>query len=155
MCAPTTGSCTTALFQQLDAALVKPYPTELLSVIQSVAPENVGRPRAVVLTPGIYNSAYFEHCFLAQHMGIELVEGRVLLVDQGFVYMKTIYGRRRVDIIYREDIHFIKVAHGCDYQDCPPIRGLVYTAGSQQTEYSVSVVAKQNEDSDNQKIMQP
>ncbi|MDX2283370.1 MAG: circularly permuted type 2 ATP-grasp protein [Bacteroidia bacterium] len=89
------------LFQECNVALVKPYPTELLSVIQSVAPETADRPTAVVLTPGMYNSAYFEHSFLAQRMGIELVEGRDLLVDQGFVYMKTIQGRRRVDVIYR------------------------------------------------------
>ncbi|MDX1907638.1 MAG: circularly permuted type 2 ATP-grasp protein [Bacteroidia bacterium] len=89
------------LFQESKVALVKPYPTELLSVIQSVAPENVDHPRAVVLTPGMYNSAYYEHSFLAQRMGIELVEGRDLLVDNGFVYCKTIYGLQRVDIIYR------------------------------------------------------
>ena len=55
----------------------------------------------MLLTPGIHNSAYFEHSFLAQQMGIELVEGRDLLVDGGVVYMKTIYGLKRVDVIYR------------------------------------------------------
>ena len=55
----------------------------------------------VLLTPGIYNSAYFEHSFLAQQMGIELVEGRDLVVDGGVVYMKTIHGLQRVDVIYR------------------------------------------------------
>ena len=55
----------------------------------------------MLLTPGIYNSAYFEHSFLAQQMGIELVEGRDLIVDGGIVYMKTIRGLKRVDVIYR------------------------------------------------------
>ena len=55
----------------------------------------------MLLTPGIYNSAYFEHSFLAQQMGIELVEGRDLVVDGDVVYMKTIHGLKRVDVIYR------------------------------------------------------
>jgi uncharacterized circularly permuted ATP-grasp superfamily protein len=55
----------------------------------------------VVLTPGMYNSAYFEHAFLAQQMGVELVEGQDLFVDDGFVYMRTTQGPKRVDVIYR------------------------------------------------------
>src|SRR5664279_2387896 len=72
-----------------------------------VLEDNVRTPRGednaqvVLLTPGIYNSAYFEHSFLAQQMGIELVEGRDLIVDAGVVYMKTIHGLQRVDVIYR------------------------------------------------------
>src|SRR5262249_32903652 len=77
------------------------YPTELLQILRSVAPHAGDRPTIVLLTPGIYNSAYFEHSFLAQQMGIELVEGRDLVVDADVVYMKTIRGLRRVDVIYR------------------------------------------------------
>jgi uncharacterized circularly permuted ATP-grasp superfamily protein len=66
-----------------------------------VAPEGVDDPVCVLLTPGVYNSAYYEHAFLALNMGIQLVEGRDLFVDKNFVYMKTIYGPKRVDVIYR------------------------------------------------------
>src|SRR5204862_151017 len=58
-------------------------------------------PTIAILTPGIYNSAYFEHSFLARQMGVELVEGRDLLVENGFVYMRSTAGLRRVDVIYR------------------------------------------------------
>jgi uncharacterized circularly permuted ATP-grasp superfamily protein len=77
------------------------YPTELLQILQSVGGRGEGRATVVVLTPGIHNSAYFEHSFLAQQMGVELVEGRDLVVDSDVVYMKTIRGLRRVDVIYR------------------------------------------------------
>lgn len=80
---------------------VNDYPEQLLSTIQSVAPEGVDYPTCVVLTPGMYNSAYYEHSFLAQSMGIQLVEGRDLFVDKNFVYMKTLNGPTRVDVIYR------------------------------------------------------
>ncbi len=66
-----------------------------------LAPEHVNEPRIVVLTPGIYNSAYYEHSFLAQQMGVELVEGRDLVVKDGFVYMRMTDGFQRVDVIYR------------------------------------------------------
>src|SRR5216683_4202755 len=66
-----------------------------------IAPPGVTSPVIVLLTPGIYNSAYFEHSFLAQQMGVELVEGRDLVVDCDIVYMKTIRGLTRVDVIYR------------------------------------------------------
>ena len=66
-----------------------------------MSPRGGDRPTIVLLTPGIYNSAYFEHTFLARQMGIELVEGRDLVVDADVVYMKTIRGLRRVDVIYR------------------------------------------------------
>ncbi len=89
------------LFQEYEVLPVDHYPTELLQILRSVAPHGGERPTIVLLTPGIYNSAYFEHSFLAQQMGIELVEGRDLVVDADVVYMKTIRGLRRVDVIYR------------------------------------------------------
>ncbi len=89
------------LFDQCQVQLVNDYPEQLLTMLQTVAPENVDDPNCVVLTPGIYNSAYFEHSFLAQHMGVDLVEGRDLFVENDFVYMKTIHGPKKVDVIYR------------------------------------------------------
>jgi len=81
---------------------VEQYPTLLLRALQSVTPKSTkGIPTVVLLTPGIYNSAYFEHAFLAQNMGIELVEGRDLFVDNDFVWMKTTRGPKKVDVIYR------------------------------------------------------
>jgi uncharacterized circularly permuted ATP-grasp superfamily protein len=77
------------------------YPSRLRDVLECLAPEHVTVPRCVLLTPGIYNSAYFEHSFLAQQMGIELVEGRDLVVDDGYVCMRTTQGFERVDVIYR------------------------------------------------------
>ena len=80
---------------------VDDYPGRLLDMLQYLAPDGVTVPTVVVLTPGIYNSAYFEHAFLAQQMGIELVEGRDLVVTDGFVFMRTTKGLQRVDVIYR------------------------------------------------------
>ncbi len=80
---------------------VEDYPGQLLATLQHLAPEYVSNPKCVVLTPGRYNSAYFEHSFLAQTMGIELVEGQDLVVSDGFVYMRTTKGLERVDVIYR------------------------------------------------------
>ncbi len=82
---------------------VEQYPTLLLRALQSIAPPAVeGRlPTVVLLTPGIYNSAYFEHAFLAQNMGVALVEGSDLMVDDGRVWMRTTRGRKQVDVIYR------------------------------------------------------
>jgi uncharacterized circularly permuted ATP-grasp superfamily protein len=73
----------------------------LRDLLESLAPPNVEAPRVVVLTPGIHNSAYFEHSFLAQQMGVELVEGRDLVVSEGFAWMGTTKGFERVDVIYR------------------------------------------------------
>ena len=73
----------------------------LLEIMQSVKPAGVDVPTCVVITPGIYNSAYYEHSFLAKSMGIELVEGRDLFIEKDFVYMKTIYGPVKIDVIYR------------------------------------------------------
>lgn len=77
------------------------YPSKLYETLRSLAPETISEPRIVIMTPGIYNSAYYEHSFLAQQMGIELVEGRDLAVKDGFVYMRTTRGFERVDVIYR------------------------------------------------------
>jgi uncharacterized circularly permuted ATP-grasp superfamily protein len=88
-------------FQEYEVRPVDHYPIELLQILRSVAPHAGDRPTIVLLTPGTYNSAYFEHSFLAQQMGIELVEGRDLVVDADVVYMKTIRGLYRVDVIYR------------------------------------------------------
>jgi uncharacterized circularly permuted ATP-grasp superfamily protein len=87
-----------------DASRIRPvgdYPSHLLNTLEYLAPSGVHSPTVVVLTPGIYNSAYFEHSFLAQQMGVELVEGRDLSVRDGFVYMRTTSGFERVDVIYR------------------------------------------------------
>jgi uncharacterized circularly permuted ATP-grasp superfamily protein len=80
---------------------VTDYPAELLDMLSSLSPRQVKYPSVVVLTPGIYNSAYFEHSFLAQRMGAELVEGGDLVVENEKVYMRTIGGLEQVDVIYR------------------------------------------------------
>ena len=89
------------LFAQHRIAPVAHYPDLLLETLRAVAPPAVNEPTVVVLTPGMYNSAYFEHAFLAQQMGIELVEGQDLFVKDHFVYMRTTQGPKRVDVIYR------------------------------------------------------
>jgi uncharacterized circularly permuted ATP-grasp superfamily protein len=88
-------------FKQFNVAQVNDYPIALLEVLHSVRPKGVDNPVCVVLTPGMYNSAYYEHSALAQKMGVELVEGRDLFVDHEFVYMNTIYGPEKIDVIYR------------------------------------------------------
>ena len=91
-----------AVFAAPRVAPVENYPDELLATLKSVAPESAsGDPTVALLTPGIYNSAYYEHSFLADKLGIELVEGRDLFVKSGFVYMRTTQGPKRVDVIYR------------------------------------------------------
>ncbi len=90
------------LMGDVNIRSVEQYPTLLLEALQSIAPpEARPSPTVVVLTPGVYNSAYFEHAFLAQNMGIPLVDGRDLVVEGEAVYMRTTRGRRRVDVIYR------------------------------------------------------
>ncbi|CAD5374602.1 Circularly permuted type 2 ATP-grasp protein [Rubrivivax sp. A210] len=89
------------LFARHRVAPVAHYPDLLLETLRAVAPAGVSEPTVVVLTPGMYNSAYFEHAFLAQQMGVELVEGQDLVVRDGFVYMRTTQGPKRVDVIYR------------------------------------------------------
>ena len=77
------------------------YTTQLLHNLRQLAPDGREEPNVVLLTPGVFNSAYFEHSFLAQQMGIELVEGRDLFVEDNVVFMKTTRGPQRVDVIYR------------------------------------------------------
>jgi uncharacterized circularly permuted ATP-grasp superfamily protein len=89
------------LFGQNRVAPVAHYPDLLLETLRAVAPPTSGDPTVVVLTPGMYNSAYFEHAFLAQQMGVELVEGQDLFVKDNFVFMRTTGGPQRVDVIYR------------------------------------------------------
>ncbi|MCC6539558.1 MAG: circularly permuted type 2 ATP-grasp protein [Bryobacterales bacterium] len=92
------------LFEGVAIRPVDEYPGKLLEMLQSLAPEPASGdtvPRVVLLTPGIYNSAYFEHSFLAQQMGVPLVEGRDLVVNDGAVWMRTTGGFERVDVIYR------------------------------------------------------
>jgi uncharacterized circularly permuted ATP-grasp superfamily protein len=94
-----------SLFPQVFAECrirpVSGYTSRLRDMLDHLAPEHVAIPRVVLLTPGIYNSAYFEHSYLAQQMGIELVEGRDLIVDDGVVVMRTTKGFEPVDVIYR------------------------------------------------------
>ncbi|MDE1464329.1 circularly permuted type 2 ATP-grasp protein [Spartinivicinus poritis] len=90
------------LFEQISVLPVSDYPSQLFDMLTAMSPRPLDTPEVVVLTPGIYNSAYFEHCYLAQEMGCELVEGRDLVVnDDDCVYMKTVSGLLRVDVIYR------------------------------------------------------
>lgn len=89
------------LFDGMNVQPINDYPERLLDTLLSCAPVETDEPTAVLLTPGIYNSAYFEHTFLAQKMGIELVQGSDLIVQDGFVYMCTTYGLKKVDVIYR------------------------------------------------------
>jgi uncharacterized circularly permuted ATP-grasp superfamily protein len=89
------------LFSQVRVAPVAHYPDLLLDTLRQVAPASANDPTVCVLTPGMYNSAYFEHAFLAQQMGVELVEGKDLFVRDGFVFMRTTQGPKRVDVIYR------------------------------------------------------
>ena len=89
-----------AVFEGLSVLPVVEYPSRLLEMLESISPRGAS-PRVVLLTPGIYNSAYFEHSFLAQQMGVQLVEGRDLVVDSRGVFMRTTKGSERVDVIYR------------------------------------------------------
>ena len=90
------------VFEDVDIAPVGDYPARLFDTLTALSPRKIKKPVVAVLTPGIFNSAYFEHAFLAQQMGAELVEGSDLVVqDDDVVYMKTIAGLERVDVIYR------------------------------------------------------
>jgi len=89
------------LFSRYSVAPVEHYPEVLIDNLRSVAPEGNVDPTVVLLTPGRFNSAYFEHAFLAQQMGVELVEGQDLYVRDDFLYMRTTRGPQRVDVIYR------------------------------------------------------
>ncbi|MGZ5620912.1 MAG: circularly permuted type 2 ATP-grasp protein [Methylobacter sp.] len=90
------------LLQNIDILPIDDYPGRLQDMLASLAPDHINKPQIVVLTPGIYNSAYFEHAYLAQQMGAQLVEGGDLVVnDDDCVYMRTIEGLEKVDVIYR------------------------------------------------------
>jgi len=90
-----------SLFDLSHVRPVDDYPSRLFSLLQKMAPSAISNPTVVVLTPGVFNSAYYEHSFLAQQMGVELVEGRDLVVRDDTVFMRTTRGFRRVDVIYR------------------------------------------------------
>ncbi|MDO9104988.1 MAG: circularly permuted type 2 ATP-grasp protein [Methylovulum sp.] len=90
------------LLQGIDILPIDDYPTHLQDMLSSIAPQHNNKPQIVVLTPGIYNSAYFEHAYLAQQIGAQLVEGGDLIVkEDDCVYMRTIEGLDKVDVIYR------------------------------------------------------
>src|SRR5262249_12069094 len=89
------------IFDNSNVRPVGDYPSHLLRMLQDIAPPTTDAPTVALLTPGSYNSAYFEHAFLAKFMGVELVEGRDLAVMNGYVMMRTTKGFERVDVIYR------------------------------------------------------
>ncbi|MFZ1938927.1 MAG: circularly permuted type 2 ATP-grasp protein [Terracidiphilus sp.] len=89
------------LFQSYGVRPIEHYPQLLLSTLRSLAPEGRPEPNIVLLTPGVFNSAYFEHTYLARQMGVDLVEGRDLVTHDNVVYMRTTDGLKRVDVIYR------------------------------------------------------
>jgi uncharacterized circularly permuted ATP-grasp superfamily protein len=89
------------LFARCGVRPIEHYPQELLNTLQSIAPHGYSDATVVLLTPGIYNSAYFEHTFLARQMGIEIVEGRDLVAHHNKIYMRTTHGLKLVDVIYR------------------------------------------------------
>ncbi|MEM7382485.1 MAG: circularly permuted type 2 ATP-grasp protein, partial [Bacteroidota bacterium] len=89
------------VFNHYQTHSVTNYAENLLDLLETVKPHGVDQPKCIVITPGMYNSAFYEHSYLAKTMGVELVEGRDLFVENDFVYMKTIKGAQRVDIIYR------------------------------------------------------
>lgn len=88
-------------FSRMSVLPVKDYASELLQVLRAISPQQSTRPAVALLTPGVYNSAYFEHCFLARQMGAEIVEGRDLVVLNSKVYMRTTTGLQPVDVLYR------------------------------------------------------
>ena len=89
------------VFRTMEIQPVDDYASHLLDTLLNLAPADLSDPTVVVLTPGIYNSAYFEHSFLAQQMGVELVEGRDLVVADGYLQMRTTKGLQQVDVVYR------------------------------------------------------
>ena len=89
------------LFRRQGVRPIEHYTQALLSTLRSLSPEGRPEPTIVLLSPGVFNSAYFEHAYLARQMGIELVEGRDLVTHDNVVYMRTTTGLRRVDVIYR------------------------------------------------------
>lgn len=120
------------LFDGLSILPVEDYPEQLLKMLCHMAPHSSRDPTVVVLTPGIYNSAYFEHCFLAQQMGVELVQGSDLIVADNICSMRTTRGLKRVDVIYRriDDEFLDPLTFRAD--SCLGVPGLmdVYRAGN-------------------------
>ncbi len=116
------------VFPHLFSGGVRPvdtYPADLLSTLRHIAPHENPNPNVVLLTPGVHNSAYFEHSFLARQMSIEIVEGRDLIALDGFVYMRTTRGLRQVDVIYRRiDDDFLD-PHVFRKDSCLGVPGLV------------------------------
>lgn len=90
-----------SVFEKSRVRPVEDYPGKLMDMLEYLAPSGIESPTIGVLTPGIYNSAYFEHSFLSQQMGVELVEGRDLIVSDGYVHMLTTKGLKRIDVLYR------------------------------------------------------
>lgn len=90
-----------ALFRKYGVRPIEHYSQALLSTLRAMAPEDRPEPTVALLTPGVYNAAYFEHAFLARQMGIQLVEGRDLVLHDNVVYMRTTKGLQRIDVIYR------------------------------------------------------
>ncbi len=90
-----------SVFEKSHVRPVDDYPNRLLDTLEYLVPEYVASPTIGVITPGIYNSAYFEHSFLARQMGVELVEGQDLVVHDGFVHMRTTKGLQKIDVLYR------------------------------------------------------
>lgn len=119
------------VFDTMKIQPVEEYPSYLLETLLNLAPSSLLDPTVVVLTPGIYNSAYFEHSFLAQQMGVELVEGRDLVVADGYLKMRTTRGLKRVDVIYRriDDTFMDPLVFRADSQLGIPGITEVYRAG--------------------------
>ena len=120
------------LFSSYDVRPVDQYGQALLATLRALAPAHRPDPTIVLLTPGVFNSAYFEHTFLARQMGIELVEGRDLFVHDNIVYMRTTGGPRRVDVIYRrvDDDFLDPLAFRADSQLGVPGLFNAYRAGN-------------------------
>ncbi|USR92288.1 circularly permuted type 2 ATP-grasp protein [Phormidium yuhuli AB48] len=120
-----------SVFQTMAVQAIDDYPSHLLETLLSLAPEQLPNPTVAVLTPGIYNSAYYEHSFLAQQMGVELIEGRDLVVLDGYLQMRTTKGPRRVDVVYRrlDDIFLDPTAFNPDSLLGVPGLMDVYRAG--------------------------
>ncbi|STV88180.1 Domain of uncharacterised function (DUF404) [Klebsiella michiganensis] len=118
------------MFEQHHIAPVERYPSYLLQTLRESSP--VDDPCVVVMTPGRFNSAYFEHSFLAQQMGVELVESADLFIKTGAVYMRTTEGPRRVDVIYRriDDAYLDPLAFRADSMLGVPGLLSVYRAGA-------------------------
>ena len=120
------------LFHSCGVRPIEHYPQLLLATLRSLAPEGRPEPNIVLLTPGVFNSAYFEHTYLARQMGIDLVEGRDLVTHDNIVYMRTTDGLKRVDVIYRrvdDDFSDSLIFRGDSILGCPGLFN-AYRAGN-------------------------